>query len=102
MASSKNGLSDFDLAAQRVVGLGNSLLDENEEADVRDIASGLLAGAVQFWLFAHHPCGDPFCESCADMATAEKRLQKLIEESKQFAEESEYYHSPRDSNVGTA
>jgi hypothetical protein len=95
-------LSDFDLAAQRVVDLGNTLLDDDSEADDWEVASGLLAGAVQFWLFTRQPCGDPRCEECSDISTAELRMQRLIEELKLSAEESDYYHSPSDSNVGRA
>ena len=102
MSEDEEELSAFDQAAQQAVELGNELLNADEEADVWDIASGLLAGAVQFWLYARQPCGDPTCESCAEMSTAEQRLRKLIEETRQLARDSDYYHSPHDSNVGTA
>lgn len=102
MASPDQDLADFDLAAQRVVDLGNRLLDEDAQADEWEVASGLLAGAVQFWLFSRQPCGDPLCEECSEISTAELRMHKLIEELKLSAEESDYYHSPSDSNVGRA
>lgn len=92
----------FDQAAEQVVALGNRLLEQNPDADAWDIASGLLAGIVHFWLYAHQPCGEPNCESCAEIATAEQRLRRLFEETRQSAEESTYYHTPYDSNVGTA
>lgn len=92
----------FDQAAEQVVALGNRLLEQNPDTDARDIASGLLAGIVHFWFYAHQPCGDPNCDSCAEIATAEQRLRRLFEETRQSAEESTYYHTPHDSNVGTA
>ena len=78
-------LSHFDAAAER-----------------REVASGLLVGAVQFWLYAHQPCGDPGCESCAEVDTAEKRLQTLTDQIRQSAMESDYYHTRFDANVGSA
>lgn len=92
----------YDEAAQRAVELGNALADDDQEAHLWDIADGLVAGAIQYWLYARQPCGDPTCEECAAVSTAEERLailHKLIEES---ARESEYYHAPTDSNVGRA
>ena len=40
----------IDAAAEQVVELGNSMLEADDEADSWDVADGLLAGAVQFWL----------------------------------------------------
>jgi hypothetical protein len=94
--------SPFDQAAMSVVELGNQILDQNKDADPWDVASGLFAGAIQFWLFTHQPCADPFCESCAEVATAEHRMKLLADELREFAEESDYYHTPTDSNAGTA
>lgn len=94
---------DFiDNAFEQAVQLGNRLADDHPQADLWDIADGLLAGAVQYWLYSRQPCGDPRCEDCAPVSTAEGRyagLQRLI---RQFAEDSEYYHSPKDVNVGRA
>lgn len=92
----------FDLAAQKAVELGNRLAEQDKDADLWDIASGLLAGAVQFWLYSRQPCGDPGCESCEEVSTAALRLAELLRETKESAEESEYYHSPNDANVGRA
>ena len=92
----------FDEAARKAVELGNRLAEQDKEADVWDVASGVLAGAVQFWLYSRQPCGDPSCESCAEVSTAALRLAELLRETREFAEESEYYHSPHDSNVGRA
>jgi hypothetical protein len=68
----------FDDAFGKTVELGNKLAEKHDNADLWDIADGLLAGAIQYWLYARQPCGNPRCE------------------------ESEYYHSPSDSNVGRA
>jgi hypothetical protein len=102
MSSPLEDASDFDLAAEETVKLGNSLLDENNESDAWEVASGLLAGAVQFWLFSRQPCGDPFCDTCSDIDTSDKRIEQLLQEIRQSAEESDYYHTPNDANVGTA
>lgn len=102
MTTSDDEMSEFDRAAEEIVKLGNRMVEEDEKADIWNVASGLLAGAVQFWLFSRQPCGDPFCESCADVDTAEKRIERLLEEIRESAEESDYYHTPRDTNVGTA
>jgi hypothetical protein len=93
---------DFDRAADETVELGNRLLQQDEEADQWDVAAGLLAGAVHFWLYTHQPCGDPSCEACREVDTAAKRLRKLLAEVSKSAEESEYYHSPNDANAGRA
>ena len=92
----------FDSVADQAVSLGNRLLDERSEDEAGEIASGLVAGAIHFWLYARQPCGNPHCESCEQIATTEQRLRQLIEEARHCAEESEYYHSPYGTNVGTA
>ncbi|MCC7330776.1 MAG: hypothetical protein IT484_11605 [Gammaproteobacteria bacterium] len=102
MVSKDPVATPFDQAAMDVVELGNRLLDEDGSADLWEVASGLLAGAIQFWLFSRQPCDDPFCESCAEVSTAERRLRKLVEEARQLAEDSDYYASPHDMNAGSA
>jgi hypothetical protein len=92
----------FDTAAEHAIAVGNTLLDENQAADPWEVASGLLAGAVQFWLFSRQPCDDPFCEACADISNAARRLQKLVAETRELAEESDYYDSPNDIHAGNA
>lgn len=92
----------FDNAAEAAVKLGNQIVDADKEADPWDVASGVLAGAVHFWLYSHQPCDDPTCESCSEFSTAELRLKQLLEEVRLTALESEYYHSPNDTNVGRA
>lgn len=92
----------FNRVAEEAVQLANRIAEADKEADVWDIASGLLAGAVQFWLYSRQPCGDPQCESCQDVSTAQQRLTELLRETRELAEDSEYYHSPNDANVGRA
>lgn len=94
----------FDEAFKRVVEIGNQLVkDEDEsETDIWDVADGLLAGAIQFWLFSRQPCGDPSCEDCAPISTSHGRMLALQQLVREFSEESEYFHSPTDSNVGRA
>jgi hypothetical protein len=91
----------FDDSAQQTVDLGNQILDDDGSADTWEVASGLLAGAIQFWLFSRQPCDDPFCESCAEVSTAERRLKLLLEEARELAESSDYFESPRDIGTGT-
>lgn len=92
----------FSEAFGKAVDLGNKIADMDEKADIWDIADGLLAGAVQYWLYSRQPCADPSCEECAPISTAEGRLEELRKLMRQFAEESEYFHSPTDRNVGRA
>jgi hypothetical protein len=93
----------FDEAFIRAVEIGNQLSKgESEDTDVWDVADGLLAGAIQFWLFSRQPCGDPRCEDCGPVSTAHGRMLELQRLVREFAEESEYFHSPTDSNVGRA
>lgn len=92
----------FEAAARRVVEVANEMAEGDEDAHVWDIADGLLAGAVQYWLYSRQPCGDPRCEDCEPISTARQRLDQLLEEVRHMAMESEYYHSPNDVNVGRA
>jgi len=94
--------SPFDEAAREAVDLGNRLMDANPEADPWEVASGLLSGAVHFWLHSRQPCGDPGCESCMSVSDAQSRLMALLDECKAEAESSFYYHAPTDSNAGHA
>lgn len=92
----------FNEVFGKAVELANGIADKDQKADLWDIADGLLAGAVQFWLYSRQPCGDPNCEDCLAIGTAEGRLAEMRQLLKQFAEESEYYHTPQDRNVGRA
>ncbi|MGE0080028.1 MAG: hypothetical protein AB7U81_01885 [Thiohalomonadaceae bacterium] len=91
----------YDEAAREAVELGNQLLERDKDA-LWDVADGLLAGAIHFWLYARQPCGDPRCEDCAPISTAEQRLAELLQLTRELAEDSDYYHSPNDANVGRA
>jgi len=92
----------YEAAARHTIDLGNQLADADQEADLWDIADGLVAGAIQYWLYSRQPCDDPLCDDCAPLRTAGQRLSELQRLVKLAAEESEYYHSPNDSNVGRA
>ena len=92
----------YEEAARLAIDLGNRLANAELEADLWDIADGLLAGAVQYWLYSRQPCDDPSCEDCAPNATAGQRLAELQRLTQQLAEESEYFHTPNDSDVGRA
>lgn len=92
----------YDVAAANVVDMGNRLMEQNEEADAWEVASGLMAGAIHYWLYTRQPCGDPTCADCADMSSAEERLRHLLDEVRESARGSDYYHSPHDHNVGNA
>jgi hypothetical protein len=92
----------FDAAFSKAVDLGNKIAGKDKEADLWDVADGLLAGAIQYWLYSRQPCGDPLCEDCGPISTAEARLAELRRLIDQLAADSEYFHSPTDSNAGRA
>ena len=95
-------LLEFDEAVERMIELGNRLINADDESDRWEVASGLLAGAVHFWLYTRQPCGEPYCESCTDIDTADKRVRLLSEEVRRFTQESEYFHTPLDADAGSA
>jgi hypothetical protein len=78
------------------------MLDADESADIWEVASGIMAGAVQFWLYSRQPCDDPFCKACADISTPDRRLQALLRETRILAEDSDYYTSCNDVITGSA
>ncbi|HEV7163889.1 MAG: hypothetical protein ACHQAZ_02685 [Gammaproteobacteria bacterium] len=92
----------FDDAARQVVELANQLAEENPDVDVWDIADGIMAGAVHYWLYSRQPCEDPMCADCAPTSTAELRKTELLKNVKLSAEESDYFHAPTDSNAAWA
>ena len=92
----------FDDAFGKAVDLGNQIAETDEKADLWDIADGLLAGALQYWLYSRQPCGDPRCEECLPISTSAGRLAELRRLIDQYTEESQYFHSPTDRNVGRA
>lgn len=94
--------TSFDAAFTDAVNLGNQIADRDKEADLWDIADGLLAGAIQYWLYSRQPCSDPRCVDCLSVSTAEGRMAEMQRLIRQLSEESEYYHSPNDANVGRA
>jgi len=92
----------YDQAAEAVVELGNRLIDEDDSADVWDVAAGMMAGAVQYWLFARQPCSNPSCDACTEVADAQARMRVLLAEVQQLAEDSDFYDSEQDTHVGNA
>jgi len=102
MDSMHDEVTAYDEAAREAVELGNRIANDDSEADLWDVADGLLAGAIQYWLFSRQPCGDPRCEECAPLSTAEARLAELLQITEEMAAGSEYFHAPTDSNVGRA
>mgnify|MGYP006876382592 CR=1 FL=1 len=92
----------YDNAAAQAVELGNQLADKDESADLWDLADGLLAGAVQYWLYSRQPCGDPNCSECRPLCTADLRLQELLRMVDELAQSSEYFHAPTDFDAGHA
>lgn len=99
MQSEENPL---EAAARRAVELGNDIANRDEQADLWDIADGLLAGAIHYWLYSRQPCDDPMCEDCAPISTAEQRMAELLKLTDDLARDSEYFHTPNDSNAGRA
>jgi hypothetical protein len=98
----QNPDTSFDTAFARTVDIGNTIAEQDQRADLWDIADGMLAGALQFWLYSRQPCGDPTCDDCTPIATAEGRMAELRQIVQRFTTESEYFHSPNDYNVGRA
>jgi hypothetical protein len=92
----------YDQVAETIVEVANRMLDADESADIWEVASGIMAGAVQFWLYSRQPCKDPFCQACADISTPERRLAALLRETRNLAEESDYYTSVNDVTTGSA
>ena len=98
----QNPEHSFNEAFTRTVDIGNSISDQDTDADLWDIADGMLAGALQFWLYSRQPCGDPNCEDCTPLSTAAGRMAELRKLVEQFTAESDYFHTPQDQNVGRA
>jgi hypothetical protein len=92
----------FDAAFSKAVDLGNRIADKDKDADLWDIADGLLAGAIQYWLYSRQPCGDPRCQDCMPISTAQGRMAELNRLIEQLASESEYFHTPTDATAGRA
>ena len=77
----------FESAFAKAVDLGNKLADKDKDADLWDIADGLLAGAIQYWLYSRQPCGDSRCQDCMPISTAEGRMSELKRLIEQLASE---------------
>ncbi len=92
----------YDQVAEKIVEIGHRMLEEDDSADVLEVASGIVAGAVQFWLYSRQPCKDPFCRACTDISTPERRLEMLLRETRSVSEESDYYASINDVTYGSA
>ena len=92
----------YDQVASGAIELANSEADGNPDESLDDIADGLLAGAVHYWLFSRMPCEDPRCEDCAPYATSSARLAELKRLVDELARESDYFHTPNDADVGRA
>src|ERR1700744_1508045 len=92
----------FDSAFAKAVDLGNRLADKDKDADLWDIADGLLAGGLQYWLFSPKPWGGPPCPGWSPISTPEGRMAKLKRLMEHLAAESEYFHTPTDANAGRA
>jgi len=92
-------LALFNSSADAVVELGNRIGLDNPEADPWALADGLIAGAVQYWLYAHQPQDQPDED---DMMSARERVEELVRQVMQSAEDSDYLHSPMDDDVGRA
>lgn len=92
----------FDEASGRAVDLANELTDDLQEADLWDIADGVLSGAIHYWLYSRQPCDDLRCEECAEVATAHQRMLELRRLLEELAETSSYFHSTNDHDVAHA
>src|SRR5258706_11514488 len=102
MPAQEKSAAPFDSALTQAFCLRNGLRGKDQGGGRGEFADGLLAGAVQYWLYARQPCGDARCEDCLPINTAEARLSELKRLIGQLAAESEYYHAPTDVNVGRA
>jgi len=92
----------YDQAADAVVELGKQIIDEDDSSDMWDVASGMLAGAVQYWLFARQPCSNSACGVCTEVICAQQRLRILLAEVEQMAEDADHYDAAHDVQTGTA
>jgi hypothetical protein len=92
----------YNNAAQKLIDLANTLSSDGHSPDVHEVADGLLAGAIHFWLYSRQPCGDVFCESCAPFSDPESRLAVLHELIDELGRDSEYFHSATDTPAGHA
>ncbi|MDG2154709.1 MAG: hypothetical protein P8M26_02070 [Gammaproteobacteria bacterium] len=90
----------YDNAADAVVELGNQMVRGDDSIDVWDVASGMLAGAVEYWLFARQPCKLPSCEACEEVMTAQRRLRLILAEVEKTVEGADSNDQDRDAHTG--
>ena len=94
--------SDLDRAGRELIEMANGLAERMPDADLWDLADGLMLGAVQYWLFSRKPCGDPGCTDCEPISTAGLRRAELLRMVAEMVDTSDYLHQPTDSDVGRA
>jgi len=92
----------FDAAFSKTVDLANKMADKDKDADLWDIADGLLAGAIQYWLYSRQPCGDTRVARTACRSARPKGACRSSSASSSSSPQSEYFHTPTDSNAGRA
>jgi len=98
----QNPEETFQDAYSRTVDVGNTIANEEVDSDAWNVADGMLAGALQFWLYSRQPCGDPLCEDCAALSTSAARMTELRKLVEHFTAESDYLHTPLDQDAGRA
>ncbi len=98
----KQDSSLYDMIAHQAVELANRAADDNPDTDLWDISDGLLAGAVHYWLFSRQPCEDPMCSECDSVSSPDQRVAELLRMVEQLAQDSEYFHSTNDTQLGRA
>jgi len=96
------GNDPYDEAAREAVDLANRVAGEHPEADLWDIADGMLMGAIHYWLYTRQPCEDLMCEECESVSNPDQRLVELHRRVENFAKESDYFQSANDIKIGRA
>ena len=102
MTSSSEKTATFLRACRHAVELGNKIARSAQETDSWAVADGILAGAIQYWLYVRSPCDDLRCESCQPLRSSAGRLRELQDLVRVMATESEYFHRSTDLDVGHA
>jgi hypothetical protein len=92
----------YEETAEQAVELANRIAEQRQDADLWEIADGLLAGAVHYWLYTRQPCEDQLCEDCDSIRSPEERLLELLKVVEELAKDSEYFHSAHDLRIGRA
>jgi hypothetical protein len=84
-------------ACDAVVVLGQQQASDVTTGEERaEIAAGMVAGAIHFWLGAHHPCDRDYCDVCVESNTPQKRLAQLLEMVTCLARASPNYRAEND------